>query len=100
MGIYAYNEARITKHHKTRVRKRGRAGTLPSEPPHDDKEPKDKDEEDNVPQPSTPLTPSHIVHAPKRARENARRLRKRVVLRTQTRKENRGCQSGKVIPSI
>jgi len=64
---------------QTRVRKRGTASTLPSEPPHDDKEPKDEDEEDDVPQPSTPLTPSHIVHAPKRARENARRLRKSVV---------------------
>jgi len=43
------------------------------------KKPKDEDEEDDVPQPSTPLTPGHIVHAPKRARENARRFRKRVV---------------------
>jgi hypothetical protein len=31
------------------------------------------------------LTLGHIVHAPKRARENARRFRKRVVLRTQIR---------------
>ena len=87
MGIYAYNEAWITKHHKTKVQQTWKTRTLPSEPPHDDKEPKDKDEEDDVPQPSTPLTCGHIVHAPKRARENAGRLRKRVVLHTQVRKE-------------
>jgi len=53
---------------------------LPSEPPHDDKKPEDEDEEDDVPQPATPLTLRHIVHAPERASENARRFRKRVVL--------------------
>jgi hypothetical protein len=62
--------------------RKGKTGRLPSEPPHDDKKPKDEDEKDDIPQPSTPLTLSHIVHAPKRARENARRFRKRVVLHT------------------
>lgn len=59
--------------------KTGRA-ELPSEPPYYDKKPKDEDDEHDVPQPSTPLTLSHIIHAPKRASENARRLRKCVVL--------------------
>jgi len=54
-------------------------GRLPPEPPHDDKKPKNEDDEDDVPQPSTPLTFSHVVHAPKRASEYARRFRKRVV---------------------
>jgi hypothetical protein len=53
---------------------------LPSEPPHYDKKPKDEDNEDDVPQPPTPLTLSHIIHAPKRASEYARRFRKCVVL--------------------
>jgi hypothetical protein len=53
---------------------------LPSEPPHYDKKPKDEDNEDDVPQPSTPLTLSHIIHASKRTSENARRFRKCVVL--------------------
>ena len=44
---------------------------LPSEPPHDDEKPKHEDEEDDVPQPATPLTLRHIVHAPERASENA-----------------------------
>jgi len=57
-----------------------RQAELPSEPPHYDKKPKDEDNEDDVPQPSTPLTLSHIIHAPKRASENARRFRKCVVL--------------------
>lgn len=52
---------------------------LPSEPPHYDKKPKDEDNEDDVPQPPTPLTLSHIIHAPKRASEYARRFRKCVV---------------------
>lgn len=43
---------------------------LPSEPPHDDEEPKDEDDEDDVPQPATPLTRGHIVHAPERTSEN------------------------------
>ena len=54
---------------------------LPSEPPHYDKKPEDEDDEDHVPQPSTPLTLSHIIHAPKRASENTRRFRKCVILR-------------------
>ena len=83
------------KHHKTRVPHTCRS-RLPSEPPHDDKKPKDEDEEDDVPQPSTPLTLGHIVHAPKRATEDARRFRKRVVLLTQIRKKNKEfCQSDK-----
>jgi hypothetical protein len=78
----------ITKHYKTRVQAymwkgKIRQAELPSEPPHDDKKPKDEDEEDYVPQPSTPLTPSHIIHASKRASENARRFRKRIVLHCQ-----------------
>ncbi len=80
----------ITKHYKMRVlvqpymwKGKIRQAELPSEPPHDDKKPKDEDEEDDVPQPSTPLTPSHIIHASKRASENARRFRKRIVLHCQ-----------------
>jgi len=60
---------------------------LPSEPPHYDKKPKDEDNEDDVPQPSTPLTLGHIIHAPKRASENARRFRKCVVLHAKKEKE-------------
>lgn len=60
--------------------RRGLAGReLPSEPPHHNKKPKDEDNEDDIPQPSTALTLSHIIHAPKRASENARRFRKCVV---------------------
>jgi hypothetical protein len=60
---------------------------LPSEPPHYDKKPKDEDKEDDVPQPSTSLTLSHIVHAPKRASENTRRFRKCVVLHVKKEKK-------------
>jgi len=49
-------------------------GELPSEPPHDDKEPEDEDEKNDIPQPATPLAPSHVVHAPERASEYARRF--------------------------
>ena len=59
---------------------------LPSEPPHYDEKPKDKNNEDDVPQPSTPLTLSHIIHAPKRASKNTRRFRKCVVLHVKRRK--------------
>jgi hypothetical protein len=69
--------------------RKGKTGRLPSEPPHDDKKPKDEDDEDDVPQPSTPLTLSHIVHATERASENARRFRKRIVLHV---KKKEGCQ--------
>src|SRR5947208_14056719 len=69
---------------------------LPSEPPYDDEKPKDEDKEDDVPQPATPLTLSHVVHAPERARENARRFRKGVVLPHQHAEEEKKimvCQS-------
>jgi hypothetical protein len=56
-------------------------GGLPSEPPHKGKKPKYEDDKDDVPQPSTSLTFSHVVHSPKRASENTRRFRKRVVLK-------------------
>jgi hypothetical protein len=48
----------------------GMTGKLPSEPPHDNKKPKDEDEEDDVPQPATPLALSHIVHAPEGTTQN------------------------------
>ena len=59
-------------------------GELPSEPPHDDKEPKDEYKKDDIPQPAAPLAPRHVVHAPERASEYARRFRECVVLSKQT----------------
>lgn len=48
-----------------------RQDRLSSEPPYDDKKPKNEDEKDDIPQPTTPLTVSHNVHAPECASENA-----------------------------
>ena len=51
-----------------------------TKPPHNDEEPEDNDEEDYVPQPPATLPLGHVIHATKRAREDARRLREGIVL--------------------
>jgi hypothetical protein len=54
--------------------------TLPSDPPHDDKKPEDEDDKDYVPQPAASLALCHVVHAPERTSEYARRFCECVVL--------------------
>ncbi len=56
-------------------------GVLSPKPPYNDEEPEDDDEEDNVPEPAAALPRGHVIHAAEGARQNARRLRERVVLK-------------------
>jgi hypothetical protein len=58
----------------------GGVSELPSEPPHNNKKPEDKDEEDDVPEPAASLAFCHIVHASERASKNAGRFCECVVL--------------------
>lgn len=50
-----------------------------SKPPYNDKEPENEYEENDVPQPTTPLSLCHVVHPSKCPRKDTRRLRKRIV---------------------
>jgi len=50
-----------------------------SKPPDYDEEPENNDEEYDVPQPTTALSSSHVVHPSEGARKNARGLRKHIV---------------------
>jgi len=47
---------------------------LPSEPPHNDKKPEDKDEKDDIPEPAASLALCHVVHASERASKYAGRF--------------------------
>jgi hypothetical protein len=51
-----------------------------TKPPHYEEEPEDKNDEQDVPHPSTSLTLGHVVHAPKRASEDTRRFGESVIL--------------------
>lgn len=53
--------------------------TSSSEPPYNDKEPKNEYKEDDVPQPTTSLSFCHVIHSAECPCEDAACFRKRIV---------------------